>query len=93
MKDMKPLELKEKVTSVHAVEIKGGFRVEIEIKGGDRVVIKKKSTRAPKMVQLFDFWINGNSSGGAGAYFTFAQSVDSSYKENHLKGYLVVVDG
>ncbi len=92
MKNVTPAELKEKIVSVHAVEIKGGFRVEVELKDGERVVIKQKSSRAPKMVQLFDFHVNGNSHGGSSAYFTFAKSVDSYYKTNHLKGYPVTID-
>ncbi len=92
MENFTPAELKEKIASVHAVEIKGGFRIEIELNDGERIVIKKKSTRAAKMVQLFDFHVNGNSHGGPSAYFTFAKSVDSYYKQQHLKGYHVVID-
>lgn len=90
-----PTELKETITAVHAIAIKGGFRVEVETTDGERIIIKKKGTKAPTMVQLYDFRVNGNaSSDSISKFFAFAKTI-SSFKivsDKHLKSYVVAVE-
>ena len=89
---MTPSDLMEKIVAVQAINTGKAYRVEIELNGGERIVIKKRGTRAPSMVQLYDANVNGNAEYGSLAkHFTFARSIDSWNKDRHLKSYPVQV--
>ena len=79
------------IAQVQAVEIDNGFRIEVVFKNGDIEIIKKKSTRKPPMVQLYQVnYVNGNYRGvGIGGHFTFNKKIDSYFKESHLKSFVV----
>lgn len=89
-----PQELHTEIVAAHAVPLKKGYRIEVELTLGERIVIKKKSNKAPQMVQLHTSHVNGNASWTTeGTFFTFAKSVHRFDKENHLAGYPVRVAG
>jgi len=78
------------IEAVIAVAIKGGYQVLAVDAQGNQEIIKKKSTRLPKMVQLYKGHMNGNYQGdGIAKHFTFSQSIDSWYKESHIKSFKV----
>jgi len=84
------------ITAVEAIQVitktgKISYRVEIVLNDGTREIIKQKGTRAPSMVQLFtSAYANGNARGSdIAGHFTFAKSVDSWMKDEHLASYVV----
>lgn len=79
------------ITSVKAVPLKTrGFRIEATLANGEVIILKKKSIKAPAMVQLFDGHENGNAKvGSASALFTFAKSTKSSWNNKHIKTFIV----
>lgn len=84
--------LKDNIKAIHALPIKGGFRVELEFTDGKREVIKKKGVRAPSTVQLYSAgYVNGNNRGSTAGHFLFAKKIDSTYRCLHLKTYSVEV--
>lgn len=76
---------------IEAIELTKGFRIEAVLKSGERQVIKKKSNKKPKAVQLHSAAVNGNAPDAAhpSAYFRFAMKVDSWDADTHLKGFAV----
>lgn len=87
---MGAVELSEKIEQVHAVEIKGGFRIEAELSSGEHIVLKKKSTRKPTSIQLYTYRANGNSpADSVGKYFGFAKKIEKYQQNPHLKTYFV----
>ena len=65
------------------------YTISAVLNSGEKVVIKQKSTRAPAAVQLYKQPVNNNAYGKPGQYFLFAKSIDSWYREHHLKSYQV----
>jgi|TARA_R110001606_G_scaffold191649_1_gene339591 hypothetical protein len=81
-----------KVQFVTAKPITGGYRIEAVIDGNVEI-LKKKSTKIPACIQIYDFKINGNFRGdGFGGYCTFSKSINSHYRKHHLKTLEVFVE-
>lgn len=79
------------IEAIEAIELTKGYRIEAVLKSGERQVIKNKSTRKPKAVQLHSAVVNGNARDYThpSAYFRFAMKVDSWDADSHLKGFSV----
>ena len=79
------------IEAIEAIELTKGYRIEAVLKSGERQVIKKKSNKKPKAVQLHSAVVNGNAPDYThpSAYFRFAVKVDSCWAHNHLKGFSV----
>jgi len=79
------------IEAIEAVELTKGYRIEAVLKSGERQVIKKKSNKKPKAVQLHSARVNGNASdyNHPSAYFRFAVKVDSWDADTHLQGFAV----
>ena len=87
-----PLQLKEKITKVIAVNLNNGFfSIEAEMKNSDNIILLPKSKRTPSVVQLFSKRANGNCDDSSyGKFFTYAKSTRNvMYPSPHLKSFLV----
>ena len=65
----------------------GRFRIFAITKSGERLLLKNEGTKPAKLVQVYDFEINGNSKVkyAPGSFCTFAQSIPSHYRDAHIK--------
>ncbi len=86
---MKAQDYLQQLDYVESVPVKNHFQINAVLTDGEKVVIKKKSKKQPTAVQLYNYPVNGNAYAQPGQYFAFAKSIDSWYKDRHLKTYLV----
>ena len=86
---MKSQDYLKQIDYVESVPVKTHYQINAVLSDGEKVVLKKKSNKQPSAVQLYSYPVNGNAYGLPGQFFAFAKSVDSWYRDKHLKTYQV----